>query len=429
VSGSSAHDQHPRPAGHLSQGQGSHRGTNLIAGYGLTSAPGPAGVSVCCCLRPSLGLSSPRHRARSVPWYSHGDRQTSYGALPGKRLRCRVARQRSDRMTQPDDHPIRWGILATGGIAHAFAHDLALQPDCEVVAVGSRSQASADAFGDEFGVPHRHASYQALVNDPDVDAVYVSTPHPGHHDAALLAINAGKAVLVEKPFAMDAAQAREMIDAARGQGTFLMEAMWTRFLPHIARMREILAAGTLGDVVYLTAEHGQWFAPDPHFRLFAPELGGGALLDLGIYPVSFASLVLGVPTRITAVSHPAFTGVDATTSMIFQYDSGAHAVLTTTLLAASGNPAAIYGTAARIEIDGWFYTPTAFRVIARDGTELERFEEPYEGRGLRGEAAEVGRCLRAGLLESPLLPLDETYTIMQAMDEVRRQIGLSYLPA
>ena len=267
-------------------------------------------------------------------------------------------------MRQLDDRPIRWGILATGGIAHAFAQDLALQPGCEIVAVGSRSQASADAFGDEFGVPHRHASYQALVNDVDVDAVYVATPHPGHHGAALLAISAGKAVLVEKPFAMDAAQAREMIDAARERGTFLMEAMWTRFVPHMARVRAILAARTLGDVVYLTAEHGQWFAADPQFRLFAPELGGGALLDLGIYPVSFASLVLGAPARITAVSDPAFTGVDATTSMIFQYDSGAHAVLTTTLRAASGNPAAIYGTAARIEIDGWFYTPTTFRVIA-----------------------------------------------------------------
>ena len=332
-------------------------------------------------------------------------------------------------MTPPDDRPVRWGILATGGIAHAFAHDLALQPGCEVIAVGSRSQASADAFGDEFGVPHRHASYQALAEDPDVDVVYMATPHPGHHGAALLAINAGKAVLVEKPFAMDAAQAREMIDAARERGTFLMEAMWTRFLPHIARVREILAAGTLGDVVYLTAEHGQWFAADPRFRLFAPELGGGALLDLGIYPVSFASLVLGVPARITAVSDRAFTGVDATTSMIFQYDSGAHAVLTTTLRAASGNPAAIYGTAARMEIHGWFYTPTRFRVIARDGTELERFDQPYAGRGLRGEAAEVGRCLRAGLLESPLLPLEETYTIMEAMDEVRRQIGLAYPPA
>jgi predicted dehydrogenase len=329
-------------------------------------------------------------------------------------------------MTRPDDRPIRWGILATGGIARAFARDLALLPDSEVVAVGSRSQESANAFGDEFGVPHRHASYQALVSDPDVDAVYVATPHPGHYDATMLAIDAGRAVLVEKPFAMDAAQARGMIDAARAGGTFLMEAMWTRFLPHIARMREILAAGTLGEVVYLTAEHGQWFAEDPRFRLFAPDLGGGALLDLGIYPVSFASLVLGPPARITAVSDQAFTGVDATTSMIFQYDSGAHAVLTTTLRAASGNPAAIHGTAARMEIDGWFYTPTTFRVIARDGTELERYDEPYTGRGLRGQAAEVGRCLRAGLLESPLLPLDETYAIMQAMDEVRRQIGLSY---
>jgi len=332
-------------------------------------------------------------------------------------------------MTQWDDRPVRWGILATGGIAHAFAQDLALVPGCEVVAVGSRSRASAEAFGDEFGVPHRHASYRALAEDPDVDVVYVATPHPGHHGAALLAINAGKAVLVEKPFAMDAAQARDMIDAARERGTFLMEAMWTRFLPHIARVRQILDVGTLGDVVYLTAEHGQWFAADPRFRLFAPDLGGGALLDLGIYPVSFASLVLGAPARITAVSDWAFTGVDATTSMIFQYDSSAHAVLTTTLRAASGNPAAIYGTAARIEIDGWFYTPTTFRVIARDGTELERFDQPYAGRGLRGEAAEVGRCLRAGLLESPLLPLDETYTIMQAMDEVRRQTGLSYPPA
>src|SRR5258708_38287590 len=154
-------------------------------------------------------------------------------------------------MTQSDDRPIRWGILATGGIAHAFARDLALQPDCELVAVGSRSRASADAFGDEFGVPHRHASYQALVSDPDVDVVYVSTPHTGHHDAALLAINAGKAVLVEKPFAMDAGQAREMIDAPRERGTVRREALWTRFLPDSVRPREYLPPGTLTDLGYL----------------------------------------------------------------------------------------------------------------------------------------------------------------------------------
>jgi predicted dehydrogenase len=329
-------------------------------------------------------------------------------------------------MLMSQSAPIRWGILATGKIAHAFVRDLRLLPDAEVVAVGSRTQQAADAFGKQFAIPHRHPSYVALVADPDVDAVYVATPHPGHHDAALLAIEAGKAVLVEKPFAMDAVQAAEMIAAARSHGTLLVEAMWTRFLPHIARLREVLAAGTLGEIVYVTAEHGQWFAEDRAFRLFAPELGGGALLDLGIYPVSFANLVLGRPQRITAVSDAAFTGVDATTSMIFQYASGAQAVLTTSLRAASGNVAGVYGTDARVEIDGWFYTPSTFRVIDHDGTVIDRYDAPHEGHGLRHEAAEVARCLRAGLTESPMLPLAESYQIMQTMDEVRRQIGLDY---
>lgn len=322
--------------------------------------------------------------------------------------------------------PVRWGILATGGIARTFAADLALVPDAELVAVGSRAQASADAFGEQFGVPHRHGSYAALAADPDVDVVYVATPHPGHRDAALLAVEAGKAVLVEKPFTMDGGAAREVVAAARARGVLCVEAMWTRFLPHVARIREILAAGTLGRIVYLTAEHGQWFAEDPQFRLFAPSLGGGALLDLGIYPVSFAHLVLGVPDTITAVSRPAFTRVDATTSMIFTYAGGAHAVLTTSLAAASDNPAAIYGTEARLEIDGWFYTPTTFRVVSREGVELERYQVPEPGRGMQYEAAEVNRCLRAGLTESPLLPLDETIAIMDTLDEVRRQIGLDY---
>jgi predicted dehydrogenase len=327
------------------------------------------------------------------------------------------------------ERPIRWGIIATGGIARTFAGDLALLPDAELVAVGSRSQASADAFGDEFDVPHRHPTYEALVADPDIDAVYVSTPHPGHHHAARLAIEAGKAVLVEKPFTMDAAEAQDLIQLARAQGTFLMEAMWTRFLPHIARIREILAAGTLGPIGFITAEHGQWFPLDPNHRIFAPELGGGALLDLGIYPISFANFVLGDPARITAVSDPAFTGVDGTTSVILQYDGGAHAVLTTTALAKSANWAAINGSEARIEIDGWFYTPTTFRVISRDEEIIERYDEPRVGHGLRYQAAEVGRCLRAGLTESPLLTLDETLSIMRTLDEVRRQIGLTYPPS
>lgn len=322
--------------------------------------------------------------------------------------------------------PVRWGLLATGGIAHAFARDLPHVPDAVITAVGSRRFESAQRFGEEFGVPNRHGSYEDLVRDPEVDAVYVSTPHPMHRDCTLLAVEAGKAVLCEKPFAMSADEAREMVGAARARGVFLLEAMWTRFLPHVARIREILAAGTLGELVYLTAEHGQWFPRDPAHRLFAPSLGGGALLDLGIYPVSFAHLVFGPPDSVTAVSTPAFTGVDATTSVVLRYASGAHAVLTTTLAARSGNPAVIHGTDARIEIDGWFYTPTSFRVIARDGAVLETFTSPEVGGGLQYEAAEVGRCLRAGLLESPLLPLDETVAIMAVLDEIREQIGLDY---
>jgi predicted dehydrogenase len=217
-----------------------------------------------------------------------------------------------------------------------------------------------------------------------------------------------------------------MVDAARASNLFLMEAMWTRFLPHIARIREILAAGTLGEIVYVTAEHGQWFAQNAAHRLFAPVLGGGALLDLGIYPISFAHFVLGPPRDITAVSTPAFTGVDGTTSMLMRYESGAHAVLTTTLAAASANPAAIYGTEARIEIDGTFYVPSSFRVVSRTGEVLETFTSPPEGRGMQYEAAEVNRCLRAGLTESPLLPLDESLAIMGVLDEVRAQIGLDY---
>jgi predicted dehydrogenase len=329
-------------------------------------------------------------------------------------------------MAIEDGRITRWGIIGTGGIATAFAKDLVHVHDAELVAVGSRSLLSADTFGDQFEIAHRHPSYEALVADDDVDAVYVSTPHPMHHAAAMLAINAGKAVLVEKPFTISAAEASSLIDAARANGTFLMEAMWTRFLPHIDRVRQILADGGLGDVRSVTAEHGQWFEDDPEFRLFNPDLGGGALLDLGIYPVSFASMVFGTPTTITAVSEPAFTGVDAITSLIFGYDGGQQSILTTTLETATENNAAINGTEARIEIAGTFYAPSTYRVVARDGTIIEEYNEFHEGHGLYHQAAEVGRCLREGLTESPLLPLSETLSIMETMDKIREQIGLVY---
>jgi predicted dehydrogenase len=316
--------------------------------------------------------------------------------------------------------PVRWGILGTGGIAGAFVSDLGLTDSGVAMAVGSRSKASADRFADRFGIATRHASYESLAADPDIDAIYVATPHPMHHGNAILALRAGKHVLVEKPFTMTAAQAREVVDVARQHGLFAMEAMWTRFLPHVAIIRDWLAQGVLGDVVTVTADHGQWFAEDAGFRLFASELGGGALLDLGVYPVSFASLVLGAPSRIVSMSDQAFTGVDAQTSMLFGYESGAQAVLTCTLRAKSPTRAAIVGTDARIEVEGSFYAPTTVTLIPRKG-EPTRVESRHEGRGLRHQADEVARRLAAGETESQLMPLDETVSIMETMDIVLAQ--------
>src|SRR5450755_1790627 len=294
---------------------------------------------------------------------------------------------------------LRWGILGTGGIAQAFVSDLRLTDSGVVGAVGSRSQGSADRFADQFGIV---------------------TPHPMHRDNAILALRAGKPVLVEKPFAMNAAEAREIVETAREHALFAMEAMWTRFLPHVAVIRGWLADGALGDIVTVTADHGQWFAEDAEFRLFAPELGGGALLDLGVYPVSFASMILGAPDRIVSISDPAFTGVDGQTSMVFGYDGGAQAVLTCTLRAKGATRASIVGTDARIEIDGDFYAPTTVTLIPRQG-DPTRVASVHEGRGLRHQADEVARRLAAGDLESSLMPLDETIAIMETMDTVLAQ--------
>lgn len=319
------------------------------------------------------------------------------------------------------NEPVRWGVLGTGWIAEQFAADLALSDRGVLAAAGSRSREKADAFADRFadrfGEIRRYPTYEELVADQEVDAVYVATPHPMHRDNAVLALRAGKHVLVEKAFTMNAAEARDVVATARETGLFAMEAMWTRFLPHTAVIRDWLAAGVLGEVVSVSADHGQWFAESRDFRLFAPELGGGALLDLGVYPVSFASMVLGTPDRITALVDPAFTGVDAQTSMLFGYASGAHAVLTCTLRAKSPTVAAIVGTDARIEVTGDFYAPTSLRLVARTG-EVTVGDVAAVGRGMVHQSDEVARCLAAGELESPLMPLDETVAIMETMDAV-----------
>lgn len=329
-------------------------------------------------------------------------------------------------MTTDSAGRLRWGILGTGGIAAAFARDLQPVDDAEVIAVGSRSAESASGFAGRLGVPRAHGSYERLVDDPEVDVVYVATPQTAHAANVRLALEAGKPVLCEKPFTVTAAEARDLVELARERGLFLMEAMWTRFLPHFRRIDELLRSGALGDVTTVVADHGQAIPADPGHRLQRPDLAGGALLDLGVYPVSLASYVLGRPDGVSAAGTIAPNGVDAQTSAVLTYASGAHAVVTTTLRARTANRAVITGTEARLEIDDVWYTPTSFSLLRPGSAQPERFERPRDGGGLRHQAVEAGRLLRAGRTESDVMPLDETVAIMETLDEIRRQIGLRF---
>jgi len=322
--------------------------------------------------------------------------------------------------------PFRWGILGAGGIASQFVRDVIRMEDHRVVAVGSRTQAKADEFADRFAIAHRHDSYEKLVNDPDIDGVYVATHHPMHMRDTLMALNAGKPVLCEKPFAMSFDEAKIMIDKAKEKNLLLMEAMWARYLPHMIRIREIIKSGVLGEIHQVRADHGQWFEMDPNFRLFAPEYGGGALFDLGIYPISFASMVLGTPKHITARSTKAFTGVDGMTSVIMEYENGAHAILNMTNLVPTPNRAVIVGRNARIEIDRTFYNPTTWRVIDYQDRIIDGSDKKYFGHGLREEAKEFARAFRAGEKESPMLPHAEILSIMQTLTDIQKQIGLEF---
>lgn len=319
----------------------------------------------------------------------------------------------------------RWGIIGTGGIAREFAMDLQRLPDHKVAAVGSRSAEKGHAFASQFPDCRAYGSYEELVADPDIDGVYVATPHTSHVSNTLLAIRAGKPVLCEKPFAVNSGEAKLMIDAARKKNVTLMEAMWTRFLPHIKKVREILSSGVIGEVISVEADHGKRLAPLQIPRLMLSEFAGGALLDLGIYPVSFAHMVLGVPERITASAALTPEGVDSQTSAIFDYPSGAQAILTTNMVTDTPCRAVISGTLGRVEIDTIFYNPAPMRVLLNDGS-ITEYPNTYEGHGLREEAIEFARLVRSSKLESSLLTLDQTYEIMQSLDEIRGLVKLSY---
>jgi len=320
---------------------------------------------------------------------------------------------------------LRWGILGTGFISGAMTSDLLLTGHT-VTAVGSRSQEAADAFAAEHGIATAHPSYQALVADPDVDVIYVGTPHPFHAENATLALEAGKHVLIEKAFTINEREAAAVVELATARGLVVLEAMWTRWMPHMVRIRELIAAGALGEVRALLVDHDQKLPTNPEHRLQNPQLGGGALLDLGIYPISFAWDLFGAPSSVYALSSPTPTGVDGNDAIILGYPGGEKAVIHTVLDAAGPNAAVIVGTEARIEIEPVWYTPTAFSLIAPDGTVFERFVQDVPGRGMQFQAAELERLVAAGQLAGTVLPPAQSVQIMGTLDEIRRQIGLRY---
>lgn len=293
-----------------------------------------------------------------------------------------------------------------------------------VTAVAARDLAKAQAWAAETDVATAYGSYEELAADPDIDAIYVATVHPAHAESARIALEGGKHVLVEKPFTMDAAEARELVDLAASKNLVILEAMWTRWLPHMVRIREILAEGLLGDVRTVLADHDQKIDHIP--RLIRPELGGGALLDLGIYPVSFAWDVFGAPDTVIAHATMADTGVDLETAIILGYPSGAHAVLQIQMNGTGPNRAAIVGTEGRIEIESVWYSQTAFTRYNAAGEVVERFDERDPGRGMQFQAAELERIVASGKLAGDVLPPSETVAIMATLDEIRRQIGLIY---
>jgi predicted dehydrogenase len=339
--------------------------------------------------------------------------------------------QRLPAPRTPDPHTapaVRWGILAPGWIAHQFAGALRRGTQQQIVAIGSRTSDRARAFADEYGATAAYGSYQELVNDPQVDIVYVASPHSEHHRQARLALEAGKPVLVEKAITRNAPEARDLVELARSKGLFLLEGMWSRFLPHYDVIRQAVQDGLIGDVTTVFADHGQRLYPDGPDRLSQPDLAGGALLDLGVYPIHFADLVLGPFTSITATGSLTDRGVDSQETVAVTGSTGALGVLHASMLARSACSASICGTKGRLDVEGTFYLPTSVRLYDHDGDLVDRYDPVGDEahQGLRYQAAEAARCLSAAATESPLLPHSTTLRVMEAMDTVRGQLGVRY---
>lgn len=320
---------------------------------------------------------------------------------------------------------VRWGILGAGHIARKFALGLQSTAGAELVAVGSRSQEKADAFGAEFNVTRHHGSYEALVADADVEAVYVATPHPMHAPHSILALQAGKVVLCEKPFTANAAQAEQIVAAARKAKKFCMEAMWSRFLPPVQRVKKLLAEGAIGEVRMVMADFGFRCGWNPESRLLDPALAGGGLLDVGLYPLSLASMLMGPCRQAVGLADVGATGVDEQAGMVLKYDHGRLAVLSCAVRTTTQHEAWVFGTEGRIHLHAPWWRGSRI-TLYRGKDAPQDIDEPIAGNGYNYQAEEVARCLAAGKLESDLMPLAETLATMRTMDELRKQFGVKY---
>lgn len=319
---------------------------------------------------------------------------------------------------------IRWGLLSTSDIAATFATDLRRTPGAELAAVGSRQLESAQRFAHEHGVARAHGSYEELAADPDVDVVYVSTPHSMHRDNVQMCFDAGKPVLCEKALTLNAADAAELVATARSKRLFFMEAMWMRCNPNIVAMRDIAATGTLGDVTAVGADFGFVPGKPPEHRLFDPAFGASAVLDIGVYATTFVWLFLGQPRAVHSTGALSERGIDVSCASVFTYDAGA-ATVHCTMTAFTPGRAYVAGSRGRIDVSPPFHAPTEFTVTVDSETTPHAY--PVSGSGYVHEIEEVHRCLRAGATESDLVPLDDTVAILAVLDQMRAQLG-STLP-
>jgi len=318
-----------------------------------------------------------------------------------------------------------WGIIGGGGIARAFAIGLTELPDAKLLAVASQTPKRLLFMTERFSVPKQYSTYEELIQDPDVDAVYVATTHNFHHDHTRLALEAGKPVLVEKPFTINAAQARNLIELAAEKEVALLEAMWTRFLPAVVRLRQMLAENIIGDVRMVKADFGIRPELTPEHRLLNPKLGGGSLLDLGIYPISFSRMVFGkAPKRVNSQAYIGETGVDEQSSYLLEYEGGRAALLSSTCRMQMPMDATIVGTKGYIYVPEFIH-PQELHIYPNNG-ELVIEKHPHPSSGLQYEAAALMECVREGKLESEVLPLAETLEIMELLDTIREQWGLHY---